>query len=66
LVYGHGKNAYWYGSNLSIDRTRKMAPNQNATVLQVTSAMLAGIVWAIENPEAGTIDTNQMDYKRCL
>jgi homospermidine synthase len=43
-----------------------MAPNQNATVLQVTSAMLAGIVWALENPEAGAIDTNKMDYKRCL
>jgi homospermidine synthase len=50
LIYGHEKNAYWYGSQLDIDRTRKMAPKQTATGLQVTSAILAGMVWAMENP----------------
>src|SRR3954464_8581898 len=42
LLYGHKKNAYWYGSQLSIDETRDLAPYQNATGLQVTSAVLAG------------------------
>ena len=51
LLYGHKKNAYWYGSQLSIDETRAIAPYQNATGLQVTSAVLAGMVWALENPE---------------
>ena len=51
LLYGHKKNAYWYGSRLSIDEARKLAPDQNATGLQVTSAVLAGIIWAIENPK---------------
>ena len=37
LLYGHKKNAYWYGSQLSIDETRAIAPYQNATGLQVTS-----------------------------
>jgi homospermidine synthase len=50
LLYGHKKNAYWYGSQLSIDETREVAPYQNATGLQVTSAVLAGMVWALENP----------------
>ena len=36
LLYGHKKNAYWYGSQLSIDETRAVAPYQNATGLQVT------------------------------
>ena len=36
LLYGHAKNAYWYGSQLSIEETRKLAPYQNATGLQVT------------------------------
>ncbi|HTH32922.1 MAG TPA: saccharopine dehydrogenase NADP-binding domain-containing protein, partial [Xanthobacteraceae bacterium] len=31
LLYGHKKNAYWYGSQLSIDETRELAPYQNAT-----------------------------------
>src|SRR5690606_23310492 len=47
LIYGHGKNAYWYGSQLSIEETRRVAPYQNATGLQVSSAVLAGMVWAL-------------------
>jgi homospermidine synthase len=66
LLYGHDKNAYWYGSQLSIEETRKIAPYQNATGLQVTSAVLAGMVWALENPNAGIVEADEMDYKRCL
>ena len=51
LLYGHGKNAYWYGSQLSIEETRSIAPYQNATGMQVSSAVLAGMVWALENPD---------------
>ena len=66
LLYGHKKNAYWYGSQLSIDETREVAPYQNATGLQVTSAVLAGMVWALENPKAGIVETDEMDFRRCL
>src|SRR5258707_7131815 len=40
LLYGHRRNAYWYGSQLSIEETRTLAPYQNATGLQVSSAVL--------------------------
>jgi homospermidine synthase len=63
LLYGHSKNAYWYGSQLTIEDTRKRAPDQNATALQVTSAVLAGMAWAVKNPEAGFVEADQMDYK---
>ncbi len=66
LLYGHGRNAYWYGSQLSVEETRALAPFQNATGLQVTSAVLAGMVWAIENPNAGIVEADEMDYRRCL
>lgn len=66
LLYGHEKNAYWFGSRLSLDEARSLAPYQNATGLQVTSAVLAGMVWALENPEAGIVEADEMDYKRCL
>ena len=66
LLYGHGNNAYWYGSQLSIEETRELAPYQNATGLQVSSAVLAGMVWAIENPDRGIIEADEMDFKRCL
>jgi homospermidine synthase len=66
LLYGHAKNAYWYGSQLTIEDTRKRAPNQNATALQVTSAIIAGMTWALENPQSGLVEPDEMDYKRCL
>jgi homospermidine synthase len=66
LLYGHAKNAYWYGSQLSIEETRRLAPYQNATGLQVTSAVLAGIVWMLENPERGIVEVDEMDFRRCL
>ena len=66
LLYGHAKNAYWYGSQLSIEETRRLAPYQNATGLQVTSAVLAGIVWMLENPERGIVEADEMDFRRCL
>lgn len=66
LLFGHAKNAYWYGSQLSIEEARTLAPYQNATGLQVTSAVLAGMVWALENPNAGIVETDEMDFKRCL
>src|SRR6478735_4495950 len=66
LLYGHARNAYWYGSQLTIEEARALAPHQNATGLQVTSAVLAGIVWALENPLAGIVETDDMDHQRCL
>ncbi|WEX10366.1 homospermidine synthase [Chelativorans sp. AA-79] len=66
LLYGHAKNAYWYGSQLSLEEARELAPYQNATGLQVSSAVLAGMVWALENPEAGIVEADEMDYRRCL
>jgi homospermidine synthase len=66
LLYGHAKNAYWYGSQLSIEETRALAPYQNATGLQVTSAVLAGIVWMLENPDRGIVEADEMDFRRCL
>ena len=66
LLYGHARNAYWYGSQLSIEETRNLAPYQNATGLQVTSAVLAGIVWMLENPDRGIVEADDMDFRRCL
>jgi homospermidine synthase len=47
LLYGHAKNAYWYGSQLDIVDARARAPNQSATSLQVCSAVIAGMTWAL-------------------
>jgi homospermidine synthase len=66
LLFGHDNNAYWYGSQLSIEETRQLAPYQNATGLQVTSAVLGGMVWALENPNEGIVEADEMDFDRLL
>ncbi|WP_333714020.1 homospermidine synthase [Yoonia sp.] len=66
LLFGHERNALWYGSRLSNEEAKGLAPYQNATGLQVTSAVLAGMVWALENPQAGIVETDEMDHVRCL
>jgi homospermidine synthase len=66
LLYGHKLNAYWFGSQLSLEEARKLAPYQNATGMQVTSAVMAGMAWALENPKAGIVEADEMDYRHCL
>ena len=66
LLAGHAKNAYWYGSQLSIAEARALAPYNSATSLQVTAAALAGMIWAMENPTRGIVEPDDMDYQRPL
>jgi len=66
LLAGHKKNAYWYGSQLSVQEARKLAPHNSATSLQVTVSALAGLIWAIENPNSGIVEPDDIDYKRVL
>jgi homospermidine synthase len=66
LLAGHQKNAYWYGSQLSIAEARALAPYNSATSLQVTTAALSGMIWAMENPHRGIVEPDDMDFKRPL
>jgi homospermidine synthase len=66
LLMGHARGAYWYGSQLAIEEARRLVPYNNATSLQVTAAVLAGAVWAIENPRAGIVEPDDIDYERML
>lgn len=66
LLMGHKKGAYWYGSQLTIEATRKLAPYQNATGLQVTAGVLGAMVWAIENPRRGVVEADDIDFERVM
>ena len=66
LLAGHSRNAYWFGSQLSVDEARELCPFNNATSLQVTVAVLSGVVWAIENPRRGIVEPDEMDFRRNL
>ena len=66
LLMGHKKNAYWYGSQLTIEEARKLAPYQNATGLQVTVGVLGGVIWAMENSRRGVVEADEMDFERVM
>ncbi len=66
LLMGHPRGVYWYGSRLTIEETRRLVPYNNATSLQVTAAVLGGLVWAIEHPLAGIVEADQLDHRRVL
>ena len=66
LLMGHAKGVYWFGSQLSVQEARRLAPHNNATTLQVCAAILGGVVWAVENPRSGVVDPDELDYERVL
>jgi homospermidine synthase len=66
LLMGPRNRAYWYGSRLSIGEARRVAPHNNATSLQVTAAVLAGAIWAIEHPRRGIVEPEELDFARIL
>ena len=66
LLMGPQNGVYWYGSRLTIEEARRVAPHNNATSLQVTAAVLAGVVWAIEHPRRGLVEPDEMDFDRIL
>lgn len=66
LLMGHEKGAYWYGSRLTIEEARELCPYNNATSMQVTSTVLGGIIWALENPNRGVVEPDEVDFRRVL
>ncbi|HSN72157.1 MAG TPA: saccharopine dehydrogenase NADP-binding domain-containing protein, partial [Steroidobacteraceae bacterium] len=67
VLIGSGRyGAYWYGSDLTIDAARALVPVGNATTLQVAAGVLAGLVWAIEHPDRGVVEPDELGHERCL
>ena len=63
LLMGNQKGAYWFGSQLSIQEARLLAPYNNATSIQVVISVIAGMKWAIENPTAGVVEPEDIDFR---
>lgn len=66
LLMGNGKGAYWYGSRLSTEQARMLAPYNSATSLQVAAGVLGGMVWALRHPAAGVVEPDDIDYEMVL
>ena len=66
LLMGNPKGVYWYGSRLSIEQARVIAPYNNATSLQVVGGILGGMAWALANPDAGLVEPDDMGHEAVL
>ena len=66
LLMGHAKNAYWFGSRLTAEQARKACPYNNATSLQVAAAVMAGVIWAMRNPESGVVEPEDLPFDEIL
>jgi homospermidine synthase len=66
LLMGHPKGVYWLGSRLSIEQARALAPNNNATSLQVVAGILGGMVWALQHPDAGLVEPDDLDHQTVM
>ena len=63
LLMGNERGSLWYGSNLSIDQARAAAPHNNATSLQVVAPVIAGMLWAIDNPDRGILEADELPHE---
>ena len=66
LLMGHEKGAFWYGSRLSIQEARRLAPHNSATSLQVTAPVVAGVIWALRHPGRGVVEPEEMDHAEIM
>ncbi|HET9651266.1 MAG TPA: saccharopine dehydrogenase C-terminal domain-containing protein, partial [Usitatibacter sp.] len=63
LLMGHRRNAYWYGSRLTTEEARRLAPFNSATSLQVVAGILGGIVWMLRNPGRSVVEPDDVDHE---
>ncbi len=66
LLMGHPYNAWWTGSQLSIEQSRRLVPHQNATAMQVAIAVVAAVKWMADNPEQGVLVPDDLPHDYVL
>jgi len=66
LLMGHPFKSWWVGSLLDIDETRRLAPGQNATTLQVAASLLAATRWMVDHPREGVLLPDDLPHEPVL
>lgn len=66
LLMGHDYKAWWIGSLLDIEETRRLVPGQNATTLQVAASVLGALFWMIRNPNEGVRIPDQLPHEEIM
>ncbi|EIJ42918.1 homospermidine synthase [Beggiatoa alba B18LD] len=66
FLMGHAYKGWWTGSRLTIERSRQLVPHQSATTTQVAIAVVAAVMWMIENPEEGICTPEELPHTYIL
>lgn len=62
----HATGAYWYGSSLTVEQAKSLAPYNNATSMQVVATIVASIKWMLLHPYEGVIEPEDVDHNFVL
>jgi homospermidine synthase len=66
LIMGHPYHAWWTGTDLSIEESRRLVPHQNATTVQVAIGVVSATMWMIENPARGVCVPDDLPHDYVL
>jgi homospermidine synthase len=66
LLAGHKKNAYWFGSQLTIQEAKKISPYNTATTLQVVCGVIGALYYVVENPSNGYLEVEELDHTKIM
>lgn len=66
LVMGHPYQSWWCGSHLDIEESRRLAPHNNATTVQVAISVVAASLWMLENPSRGVCLPDNLPHETVL
>lgn len=66
LLMGHPYQAWWTGSDLEIEESRRLVPHQNATTMQVAISVVAASMWMMENPKRGVCVPDDLPHDYVL
>jgi len=66
LIMGHAYKAWWTGSILGIEESRRLVRHQNSTTMQVAISVVAAVIWMIENPDRGVLVPDDLPYDYIL
>jgi homospermidine synthase len=66
LLMGNPRGVYWFGSRLTIEQARALAPYNNATSLQVVAGLIGAMAWALRHPRMGVVEPDDIDHQAIM
>lgn len=62
LFLGHDLGAWWTGTILDIEESRRLVPHQNATTVQVAIGVIAAILYSLKHPREGVCQPEHLPH----